>query len=105
MSLDTLKYAEELEAGGHTKEEAHIHAVALNNAIDENVPTKTWLDKRFLEQSAEIRLLILEVIQPLEDRTLALEKRMTRVELLLGILVIWNGAVGSLVLGKLFELF
>ncbi len=50
MSLDTLKYAEELESGGLSREIAHVQAVALRNAVDEHVPTKDWLEAQFANQ-------------------------------------------------------
>ncbi len=93
MSLDTLKYAEELEAGGCTKEIAHIHAVALNRAIDEQIPTKDWLDKKFLEQSKESRLLIGGV----EERTVKLELQIT-------LILALNTAIVGLILGRVFEI-
>ena len=57
LALDTLKYAEQLEAAGVTPQVAYAHAHALAAVVDQQLATKTDIEVVKGEiQKAELRL-------------------------------------------------
>lgn len=53
-AIDTLKFAQELEKAGLSRQQAEAHAAALNVALNENIATKH--DLKELELRLTIRL-------------------------------------------------
>lgn len=98
MSIDTLKYAKELEAAGEKPEIAEAHATILKSVIDENLVTKDYLDMKLVALLNEIRTIVAEALDPFEKkmdtRFMAQQTRFIRIETYLLI-------IGSISLGAL----
>lgn len=101
MSIDTLKYAKELEAAGEKPKVAEAHATTLKGVIEENLVTKDYLDFKLKELTLDMTTLINEVIDTQNSDVLKIEGRFTRIETQLNG-IMWIGGLALTGIGGLF---
>ncbi len=105
MTIDTLKYSQDLETAGESPPVAQAHAHALKEAFDDHVVTKDYLHAEMARQTVDIAAMFEDMRKDMENRFEGMrkdmenrfegiDKRLTRIDTLLYVIV--PIAIGSI---------